>query len=72
MPAVRRLLVPFPVLTALLIAGCASDPYGDPNYALKRQLREKNEKYEAFMDRQRMRRQAGDERYQAWFDSVME
>lgn len=53
--------------------GCANqDPYQDPNYVLKRDLYHRNKKWDAYQNRQYLRRQAQDGRYQAWFNSVME
>lgn len=53
--------------------GCANkDPYQDPDYVLQRNLYHRNQKWDAYQNRQYMRRQAQDDRYQAWFNSVME
>ena len=52
--------------------GCASDPYDDPTYRLQRNLYDRNQRWDAYQNRQALRRQARDERYQAWFNSVME
>lgn len=52
--------------------GCASDPYQDPTYTLQRNLYNRNQKWDAYQNRQYLRRQAQDDRYQAWFNSVME
>ncbi|MFZ9931761.1 MAG: hypothetical protein ACO3J2_09985 [Chthoniobacterales bacterium] len=52
--------------------GCASDPYEDPTYRLQRDLYQRNQRWDAYQNRQAMRREAQDERYQAWFNSVME
>lgn len=64
------------LLLAALAAGsfgCANnDPYQDPTYTLQRDLRHRNEKWDQAMDRQYMRNQARDERYEAWFNAVME
>jgi hypothetical protein len=63
------------LLVALAIGsvGCANqDPYQDPTYVLQRDLYHRNQKWDAYQNRQYMRRQAQDERYGAWFNSVME
>ncbi len=64
------------LLLAVLAAGsfgCANnDPYQDPMYTLQRDLRHRNEKWDQAMDRQYMRNQARDERYESWFNAVME
>ena len=62
------------LLAALAVgsAGCASDPYQDPTYTLQRDLYNRNQKWDNFQNRQSLRRQAQDDRYQAWFNSVME
>ncbi|MEY3480140.1 MAG: hypothetical protein RIQ71_915 [Verrucomicrobiota bacterium] len=52
--------------------GCSSDPYQDPNYTLKRNLYNRNQKWDNFENRQAMRRRDQDSRYQAWFNSVMQ
>jgi hypothetical protein len=53
--------------------GCANqDPYQDPTYTLQRDLYHRNQKWDAYQNRQYLRRQAADDRYQAWFNSVME
>lgn len=53
--------------------GCANqDPYQDPTYVLQRDLYQRNQKWDAYQNRQYMRRQAQDQRYGAWFNSVME
>lgn len=53
--------------------GCANkDPYEDPNYVLQRNLQHRNQRWDDMQNRQRMRREARDERYQAWFNSVMQ
>ena len=57
---------------ALLLSGCASDSYDDPTYRLQHNLQERNQKWENFTNRQAMRRNARDSRYQAWFNSVMQ
>jgi hypothetical protein len=54
-------------------AGCANqDPYQDPTYTLQRDLYHRNQKWDAFQNRQYLRRQAQDQRYESWFNSVME
>ncbi len=73
LPLPRLRLLVAGLVAALLLPACGSkDPYQDPNYALKRRLRDRNATYDNYMERMRMRREAGDERYQAWFNSVME
>jgi len=66
----------FALITAIvlpLIAGCSNnDPYQDPHYKLQRNLRNRNQSWESFQSRQRMRREARDSRHDAWFDNVME
>jgi len=57
---------------AFSLTGCASDPYDDPTYRLQRNLYNRNQKFENFENRQAMRRRAQDDRYQAWFNSVMQ
>ncbi len=58
---------------AVLAAGCANqDPYQDPTYTLQRDLYHRNQKWDAFQNRQYLRRQAQDQRYESWFNSVME
>ena len=58
---------------AVTSAGCANrDPYQDPTYALQRDLYHRNQKWDAFQNRQFLRRQAQDQRYESWFNSVME
>lgn len=63
------------LLLAALAAGsfgCASDPYQDPTYTLQRNLYNRNQKWDNYQNRNFLRRQAQDDRYQAWFNSVME
>ncbi len=58
---------------AVASAGCANqDPYQDPTYTLQRDLYHRNQKWDAFQNRQSLRRQAQDQRYESWFNSVME
>lgn len=58
---------------ALGSVGCANqDPYQDPTYVLQRDLYHRNQKWEDFQNRQYLRRQAQDQRYDAWFNAVME
>lgn len=57
---------------ALGSVGCASDPYQDPTYTLQRNLYHRNQNWDSYQNRQYLRRQAADDRYQAWFNSVME
>ncbi len=57
---------------AVASAGCANqDPYQDPTYTLQRDLYHRNQKWDAFQNRQSLRRQAQDQRYESWFNSVM-
>lgn len=60
------------LLATSCLAGCAKDPYEDPMYTLQRDLRHRNERWDTSMERRAMRREARDERYDSWFDSVME
>jgi hypothetical protein len=58
---------------AVATAGCANqDPYQDPTYTLQRDLYHRNQKWDAFQNRQFLRRQAQDQRYESWFNNVME
>ena len=57
---------------AFSLTSCASDPYDDPTYRLQRNLYNRNQKFDNFENRQAMRRRAQDDRYQAWFNSVMQ
>jgi hypothetical protein len=58
---------------AVASAGCANqDPYQDPTYTLQRDLYHRNQKWDAFQNRQSLRRQAQDQRYESWFNNVME
>ena len=58
---------------AVASAGCANqDPYQDPTYTLQRDLYHRNQKWDAFQNRQSLRRQAQDQRYESWFNSVMQ
>lgn len=57
---------------AALLGACANDPYQDSMYTLKRNLRHRNQRWDKFQDRQAMRREARDDRYDAWFNSVMQ
>lgn len=61
-----------PVIAASILTGCANDPYRDPTYALQRNLYDRNKKWDAYQNRQYLRRQAQDDRYESWFNSVME
>ena len=70
MKPVALLLATLTVAAAL--SGCAKDPYEDPMYTLQRDLRHRNEKWDTTMERRAMRREARDQRYESWFDSVME
>lgn len=61
------------VAIAAASLGCANqDPYQNPTYVLQRDLYHRNQKWDQYQNRQYMRRQAQDERYGAWFNSVME
>lgn len=66
------LLAAVATTSVLFTAGCAKDPYQDPTYTLQRNLYQRNQKWDAYQNRQYLRRQAQDDRYQAWFNSVME
>ena len=58
---------------AVASAGCANqDPYQDPTYTLQRDLYHRNQKWDTLQNRQSLRRQAQDQRYESWFNSVME
>lgn len=58
---------------ALGSAGCANqDPYQDPTYALQRDLYHRNQKWDQAMNDVYLRNQARDQRYDAWFNAVME
>ncbi|MFZ4484199.1 MAG: hypothetical protein ACOYOL_09510 [Chthoniobacterales bacterium] len=60
-------------MAAPIFSGCQShDPYQDPMYTLQRDLRHRNESWDNRQERRSMRRDARDDRYQAWFNSVME
>ncbi|MBU3665471.1 MAG: hypothetical protein FGM15_06285 [Chthoniobacterales bacterium] len=62
-----------PVVLAAGITGCANqDPYQDPDYVLQRNLYHRNQKWDSYQNRQYMRRQAQDDRYESWFNAVME
>ncbi len=54
-----------------LFVSCASDD--DPgNYKLEQRLDRRNDKYSNSIERRSMRRKARDDRYDAWFDMVMQ
>lgn len=58
---------------AVASAGCANqDPYQDPTYTLQRDLYHRNQKWDTLQDRQSLRRQAQDQRYESWFNNVMQ
>jgi outer membrane lipoprotein SlyB len=60
-------------LTAVVLSGCANrDPYQDPMYTLQRDLYHRNQKWDQAMERTYMRNQARDQRYNSWFNAVME
>jgi hypothetical protein len=66
------LLLALAAPVAFSMTGCANDSYDDPTYRLQHNLYERNQKWENFTNRQAMRRNARDSRYQAWFNSVMQ
>ena len=53
-------------LVCLYLSSCATD-----NAALQERLDKRNASYQQLQDRRQMREQARDERYDAWFDRVM-
>ena len=58
---------------AVASAGCANqDPYQDPTYTLQRDLYHRNQKWDTLQNRQSLRRQAQDQRYESWFNNVMQ
>lgn len=58
---------------AAAMIGCANqDPYQDPTYVLQRNLYHRNQKWDKYQNRQYLRREAQDDRYEAWFNNVME
>jgi hypothetical protein len=57
---------------SMLLTGCANDDYVDPTYRLQRNLYNRNQRWDQYQNRNFLRRQAQDDRYQAWFNSVME
>jgi hypothetical protein len=60
-------------LAAVVLSGCANrDPYQDPMYTLQRDLYHRNQKWDRAMERSYMRNQARDQRYNSWFNAVME
>lgn len=60
-------------LVAVALSACAnSDPYQDPNYTLQRNLYHANQSWDNAMQRKYLRNQARDQRYDAWFNAVME
>lgn len=65
-----------PIVAAALLLptlpSCAKDPYQDPTYRVQRNLRHRNQSWDAYQNRQRMRREARDDRYDTLFNSVME
>ena len=59
------------LLLSGLFSSCASDD--DPgNYKLEQRLDRRNDRYQNSIDRRAMRRKARDERYDAWFDMIMQ
>lgn len=62
------------LLAALAIssAGCATDPYQDPTYVLQRDLYHRNQKWDRTMNDVYLRNQARDQRYDSWFNAIME
>ncbi len=68
LPALIAVLMALP-----LLPGCANrDPYQDPMYTLQRNLQHRNERWNNAMERTYMRNQARDQRYNSWFNAVME
>jgi len=60
-------------VAAAALCGCANqDPYQDPMYTLQRDLYHRNQKWDTAMQRTYMRNQARDQRYDSWFNAVME
>ena len=58
---------------ALGSLGCANqDPYQDPTYVLQRDLYHRNQKWDRTMNDVYLRNQARDQRYDSWFNAVME
>jgi hypothetical protein len=58
---------------ALTSVGCANrDPYQDPTYTLQRDLYHRNQKWDRTMNNVYLRNQARDQRYDSWFNAVME
>ena len=58
---------------AVASAGCANqDPYQDPTYTLQRDLYHRNQKWDTLQNRQSLRRQAQAQRYESWFNNVMQ
>ena len=53
-----------------LFVSCASDDPG--NYQLEQKLDKRNDRYGNRIDRRSMRRHARDQRYDAWFDMIMQ
>ncbi len=71
MKSVRLLALTIFVLP--LFAGCAQrNSYEDPTYNLQRDLHDRNERFDNRQNRRFLRRKARDDRYNAWFNSVME
>lgn len=65
----------FLLLVALAMGslGCANqDPYQDPMYTLQRDLYHRNQRWDTAMNRKYLRNQARDDRYESWFNAVME
>lgn len=56
----------------IFMGGCAKNSYEDPTYTLQRDLHDRNQRFDNRQNRQFLRRQARDDRYNAWFNSVME
>jgi outer membrane lipoprotein SlyB len=60
-------------LAAAVVSGCANrDPYEDSMYTLQRNLQHRNERWDRAMERTYLRNQARDERYNSWFNAIME
>ena len=61
------------VVLAIASAGCANqDTYQDPTYTLQRDLYHRNQKLDRTMNNVYLRNQARDQRYDSWFNAVME
>ena len=58
------------LLLSSLFVSCASDDPG--NYKLEQRLDRRNDRYSDSIERRKMRRKARDDRYDAWFDMIMQ